>query len=274
MRLDPEAERWGFRLATHDVLPSTNAAALRHSLEHAGDVRPLWIVAREQTQGRGRRGNTWTSPRGNLYATLLLHDPAPPPHAPELSFVAALAVVDAIAGRAPMVADRLALKWPNDVLCGGEKLAGILLEGRMLGETIAVAIGIGVNCMHHPAQTNYPATDLAAAGAQVSADDLFAALSGAMLERLTQWRNGADFAAIRRDWLARAAGLGEPMRVRLPDREISGRYEGLDDSGCLVLRLADDALQTIAAGEVFALAGNAAAEGISHHQQMLADGAE
>jgi BirA family transcriptional regulator, biotin operon repressor / biotin---[acetyl-CoA-carboxylase] ligase len=274
MRLDPEAERAGFRLAAHDVLPSTNAAALRHSFEHAGDVRPLWIVAREQTQGRGRRGNTWASPRGNLYATLLLHDSAPPPHAPELSFVAALAVLDAIAGRAPIVADRLALKWPNDVLCGGEKLAGILLEGRMLGETIAVAIGIGVNCMHHPAQTNYPATDLAAAGAEISADDLFTALSGAMLERLTQWRRGVGFAAIRRDWLARAAGLGELMRVRLPDREISGRYEGLDDSGCLVLRLADGALQTIAAGEVFALAGDAAAERASHNKQMLADGAE
>jgi BirA family transcriptional regulator, biotin operon repressor / biotin---[acetyl-CoA-carboxylase] ligase len=272
MRLDPEAERLGFRLATHDVLPSTNAAALRHSLEHAGNVRPLWIVAREQTRGRGRRGNTWASPRGNLYATLLLHDAAPPPHAPELSFVAALAVVDAIGDRAPRVAERLALKWPNDVLCGGEKLAGILLEGRMLGETIAVAIGIGVNCMHHPAQASYPATDLAAAGAEVSADDLFSALSGAMLGRLAQWRRGAGFAAIRHDWLARAAGLGEPMRVRLPDREISGRCEGLDEGGCLLLRRADGSLQTITAGEVFALAGDGGCA--SHYEQILVDGTE
>jgi BirA family transcriptional regulator, biotin operon repressor / biotin---[acetyl-CoA-carboxylase] ligase len=272
MRLDPEAGRLGFRVATHDVLPSTNAEALRHAVEHAGDAWPLWIVAREQTQGRGRRGNTWVSPRGNLYATLLLHDPAPPPQAPELSFVAALAVLDATADRAPMVARRLALKWPNDVLCGGAKLAGILLEGRMLGEKIAVAIGIGVNCMHHPAQTSYPATDLAAAGAQVSADELFAALSGAMLRRLTQWRGGAGFAAIRRDWLSRAAGIGEPIRVRLPDCELFGRCEGLDDSGCLLLRRADGTLQSIAAGEVFAFAGYAARG--SHHQQILADGAE
>jgi BirA family transcriptional regulator, biotin operon repressor / biotin---[acetyl-CoA-carboxylase] ligase len=272
MRLDPKAEGLGFRLATYDVLPSTNAAALRHVLEHQDDTRPLWIVAGEQTEGRGRRGNTWASPRGNLYATLLLNGPAPPPQAPELSFVAALAAHDAIVDRAPVVARRLALKWPNDVLCGGAKLAGILLEGCMLGGKVAVAIGIGVNCMHHPAQTSYLATDLAAAGAQVSADELFAALSGAMLRRLTQWRAGAGFAAIRRDWLSCAAGVGEPMRVRLPDRELFGRCEGLDDGGCLVLRLADGTLQTIAAGEVFAFAGDA--ERASHHQQIAADGAE
>ncbi len=272
MRLDPEADAAGFRLATHDVLPSTNAAALRHAAEHAGDARPLWIVARAQTQGRGRRGHPWVSPRGNLHATLLLGDPAPPSRAPELSFVAALAVYDALADRAPIVARRLALKWPNDVLCGGEKLAGILLEGCMLGQKIAVAIGIGVNCRHHPAPTSYPATDLAAGGANVSADELFTALSAAMLRRLGQWRSGAGFAAIRRDWLLRAAGIGEPMRVRLPDREILGRCEGLDDSGCLLLRRADGALQTIAAGEVFALAGDAARD--SHHQRILADGAD
>ncbi len=272
MRLDPEAGRLGFRVATHDVLPSTNVEALRHAVEHADDARPLWIVAREQTQGRGRRGNTWVSPRGNLYATLLLHDPALPPHAPQLSFVAALAVLDAIADRAPMVAQRLALKWPNDVLCGREKLAGILLEGRMLGEKITVAIGIGVNCMHHPAQTGYPATDLAAAGAPVSAGELFTALSGAMLRRLEQWRSGAGFADIRRNWLARAAGIGKPIRVRLPDREISGRCEGLDDSGCLLLRRADGTLQTIAAGEVFTLADDP--ERASHPDQIACDGAE
>lgn len=274
MRLDPEAAAAGFRLATQDVLPSTNALALRHAFEYEDDPRPLWIVAREQTQGRGRRGSTWASPRGNLYATLLLKNPAPSARAPELSFVAALAVADAIAERAPIVARRLALKWPNDVLCGGEKLAGILLEGRTLGEKIAVAVGIGVNCVSHPAHTSYPATDLAAAGAQVSADAVFTALSATMLRRLAQWQSGAGFAAIRRDWLARAAGVGEVMRVRLPDRELSGCCEGLDDSGCLVLRLADGTLQTIAAGEVFALGGRAAAARSSHQQQIMADGAE
>lgn len=271
MRLDPEAAAAGFRLATHKVLPSTNAAALQHAVAHHVDAQPLWIVAREQSEGRGRRGNGWISPPGNLYATLLLIESAPR-RAAELSFVAALAVHDAIHDRAPALGDRLALKWPNDVLCRGKKLAGILLEGRLLGEEIAVAIGIGVNCLHHPSHTTYPATDLMAAGAQVGAEALFAALSAAMLRRLAQWRSGTGFAAVRADWLARAAGIGETMRVRLPDRELFGRGEGLDASGCLLLRLADGALQTIAAGEVFPLTGSVK-PGL-HHTQTAADGAE
>ena len=272
MRLDPEAAAAGFRLATHAVLPSTNAAALDYAVGDVGDAQPLWIVAREQTAGRGRRGNQWASPPGNLYASLLLINPAPPRQAPELSFVAALAVYDAIVACAPIFVERVALKWPNDVLCDGKKVAGILLEGRMLGEKIAVAIGIGVNCLHHPSHMTYPATDLAAAGAQVGAGGLFMALSGAMLRRLAQWRGGAGFSTIRAGWLARAAGIGETMRVRLPERELVGRGEGLDDNGCLLLRLADGSLQTIAAGEVFPLTG-AGDRGL-HQKQMAADGAE
>jgi BirA family biotin operon repressor/biotin-[acetyl-CoA-carboxylase] ligase len=272
MRLDPEAAAAGFRLATHEVLPSTNAAALDYAAEHGGNTQPLWIVAREQTAGRGRRGNAWISLPGNLYATLLLIDPAPPRGAPELSFVAALAVRDALVDRAPALAQRIELKWPNDVLCDGKKLAGILLEGRMLREKIAVAIGIGVNCRHHPSNTTFPATDLAAAGAQVGAEELFAVLSAAMVRRLAQWRRAAGFSAVRADWLACAAGIGETMRVRLPERELVGRGEGLDDNGCLLLRLADGCLQTIAAGEVFPLTG--AGEHGVHHKQMAADGAE
>lgn len=272
MRLDPEAAAAGFRLATHDVLPSTNAAALHHAAEHHRDTQPLWIVAREQTAGRGRRGNAWISPPGNLYATLLLADPALPRRAPELSFVAALAVRDAIVDRAPALAKGIALKWPNDVLCDGKKLAGILLEGRMLGEKIGVAIGIGVNCLHHPSNTIYPATDLAAAGAPAGAEELFTLLSAAMVRRLAQWRRAAGFSAVRADWLAHAVGIGETMRVRLPERELVGRGEGLDDSGCLLLRLADGSLQTIAAGEVFPLTGEA--EHGLQHKQMAANGAE
>jgi len=142
----------------------------------------------------------------------------------------------------------------------------------MRGEKIAVAIGIGVNCLHHPPHTSFPATDLAAEGAQASADELFTALSAAMLRRLAQWRSGAGFSAVRADWLAYAAGIGEAMRVRLPERELVGRGEGLDDNGRLLLRLADGSLQTVAAGEVFPLTGEV--EHGLHHKQMAADGAE
>ena len=149
------------------------------------------------------------------------------------------------------------MKWPNDILCGGAKLAGILIEGERPARELAVAIGIGVNCRHHPAQTNYPATDLRAAGADISAESLFAALSATMAQRIGQWRRGAGFDGIRADWIARAASMGD-MRVRLPGSEILGRGEGLDERGRLLLRLADGSLQPIAAGDVFPVAGAAA----------------
>lgn len=253
MRLSSAAVAAGHRLIAHDTLASTNSEALM--LARGGERGPLWMVAAQQTAGRGRRGNEWISPPGNLYTTLLLTDPAPPECAPELSFVAALALHDAIVACAPALRPVLALKWPNDVLCGGKKLAGILIEGERTADALAVAIGIGVNCRNHPAQTGYPVTDLKAAGADIAAENVFAALSGAMPQRLSQWRRGAGFGGVRADWIARAAGIGGEMRAKLPDREISGRGEGLDERGRLLLRLADGSLQAIAAGEVFPVAG-------------------
>ena len=253
MRLDPAAA--GFRLSAHNTLPSTNTEAL--ALARRGENGPLWVTARQQTAGRGRRGNAWISTPGNLYATLLLRDPAAPENAPQLSFVTALAVYDAIADRAASLREKIALKWPNDVLCGGRKLAGILIESENVEARLAVAIGIGVNCLHHPADTAYSATDLATAGAAISAEDLFGALSGAMVRRFAQWHRGAGFQSIRADWLDRAAGLGGEMRVRLPkNREFVGRAEALDERGRLLLRLTDGTLETITAGDVFPVAAS------------------
>ena len=180
----------------------------------------------------------------------MLTAPGPVQHWPKLSFVAALAIHDAIVEVAATLQPRLAIKWPNDLLLAGAKLAGILIEGGEGGEEGAVAVGIGVNCASHPANTEYPATDLAAAGAPLSPEMLFGALSGKMLERLAQWNGGKGFSSIRADWLARAAGLGEDVRVRLADREIMGRFEALDQGGALVLRLPDGNVTTVAAGDV------------------------
>jgi BirA family biotin operon repressor/biotin-[acetyl-CoA-carboxylase] ligase len=255
MQLEPEAAAAGCCLFAHDTLSSTNTEAL--ALARRGETGPLWVTAREQTAGRGRRGNAWISTPGNLYATLLLCDPAAPENAPQLSFVAALAVHDAIVDCAAALREKLALKWPNDILCGGAKLAGILIEGETIATRLAVALGIGVNCMHHPLDTAYPATDLATAGAAVAAEDLFFALSGAMARRLARWQRGEGFQSIRADWLERAAGIGGEMRVRLPkNREFVGRAEALDDRGQLLLRLADGTLQTITAGDVFPVAAS------------------
>jgi BirA family biotin operon repressor/biotin-[acetyl-CoA-carboxylase] ligase len=244
-----ESRSVGKRAVVLDVVDSTNAEALRRA--GAGERGPLWIVATEQSAGRGRRGRAWISPAGNLHATLMLTDPSQPAAAPQLGFVASLALHDAVAAAAPPLASRLALKWPNDLLCEGRKVAGILIEGE--GDPVAVAVGIGVNCRHHPDATEFPATDLAAAGVDVSAVALFDDLAAAVQVRLGQWNRGAGFAAIRTAWLARAAGIGEPVRVRLSGRETAGRFETIDDSGRLMLRTAAGSVEAIAAGDVFPL---------------------
>jgi len=234
-----------------DFADSTNAEALRRA--RAGERGPLWVVAKEQSAGRGRRGMPWVSPAGNLHATLVLTDPAPPPVAPQLGFVASLALHDAAITAAPALGPRLALKWPNDLLCAGRKVAGILIEGE--GDPVTVAVGIGVNCRHHPDATEFPATDFSAEGAGVSAAALFDHLALAMQARLTQWNRGSGFAGVRAAWLARALGLGQPIRVRLAERETTGRFETIDDSGRLMMITPKGEVEAVAAGDVFPLIG-------------------
>jgi BirA family biotin operon repressor/biotin-[acetyl-CoA-carboxylase] ligase len=248
MRLDPRASAAGVRLKSHELLPSTNTEAL--TLARAGERGPLWVTADRQSGGRGRRGRTWTSEAGNLFASLLLTDPASAEHWHELSFVAALAIHDAVAEVAPALRQQLAIKWPNDLLLGGAKFAGILTEAEGEG---AVVVGIGVNCASHPSDTEYPATDLATAGVIVSPETLFAALSVKMLGRLAQWNQGEHFATIRTDWLSRAAGIGGNITIRLPEREIAGRFETIDEVGRLVLVDPDGNRHAIAAGDVVKL---------------------
>ena len=237
----------GARHKHYETLGSTNAEAL--ALSRAGERGPLWITAASQTAGRGRRGSAWVSKPGNLYASLLLTEPSVPAQAPQLSFVAALALHDAVAACAPSLGPALKVKWPNDLLLGGAKLAGILIEGEN-APVLTVVIGIGVNCAHHPDDTPFPATDLAAARVLVTPEQTFAALTEAMHRRLAQWARGEGFAAIRADWLKRAAGLGQDVRVRLPEREFSGLFQGLDDAGRLLVAQGGT-VTPVTAGEVF-----------------------
>jgi BirA family biotin operon repressor/biotin-[acetyl-CoA-carboxylase] ligase len=252
MELDPAAGAAGVRLIVHDSVGSTNAEALLQA--RLGERGPLWVTAAEQTAGRGRRGRPFVSERGNLYASLLLTDPSPADRAAELSFVAALALHDAVCELAATPASRIRFKWPNDLICDGAKFAGILVEGESAsGRPLAAVVGIGVNCAHHPAGMAYPATDLAAAGVAASPENLFRSLSRTMLLRLAEWDRGRGFAAIRSAWLARAMGLGDVIRVSLPDRELQGRFETLDDAGRLLLRQQNGALEAITAGDIFPL---------------------
>jgi BirA family biotin operon repressor/biotin-[acetyl-CoA-carboxylase] ligase len=236
-----------FRFAHFVELGSTNDEAMARA--RAGDPGHLWISAERQTSGRGRQSRPWSSPSGNLYASLLLIDPSPPALAPQLGFVAGVALIDALRTVTPDVP--VALKWPNDVLSTGAKLAGILLEGTSLPSGgFACVIGCGVNCAAHPDNLSYAATDLAERGAMVGAGALLAALSASFATWLDIWSAGGNFAAIREAWLARAAGLGGPVRARLPRGEIEGIFETIDETGRLVLH-GPNGRVTIDAGDVF-----------------------
>jgi BirA family transcriptional regulator, biotin operon repressor / biotin---[acetyl-CoA-carboxylase] ligase len=246
MKLGAGAQAAGFRHLHLDIASSTNVEALARGQEDR-----LWVTAREQSAGRGRRGRTWSSPPGNLYASLVLADPAEPRRAADLCFVAALAVSDAVYAVAPRAAAAMALKWPNDVLIDGAKLAGILVEGAHAGDHFSAVIGCGVNIASHPAGTPYPATHLAATDAVANVDIFFAALSDAFAKRLELWQRGAGFAAIRKAWLARAAGIGRHIVVRLPSGDIEGVFETLDSEGALILLEDCGRRRPVSAGEIF-----------------------
>ena len=206
-----------------------------------------WVRADTQTGGRGRRGRTWVSVPGNLFVSVLTRPQPGEEPAQQLSFVAAVALARALDRW--VAPDRLTLKWPNDVLLDGVKVAGILLESGA-GATI---VGIGVNLAGHPTVTERPATSLPAAGiAAPPAADVAEALAAAFAEVRVTWRDHG-FAPVRAGWLARAAGLGNRLEARLGTETVAGVFTGLGPDGALLLTLSDASVRAIHAGEVFAL---------------------
>ncbi len=238
----------GYALKSFDVIDSTNEEAKRLAI--AGAAGPIWISAGSQTAGRGRRGRNWQSPTGNLAATLMLRPGKPAAACAQLSFVAAVAARDALAELAP--GSDLQVKWPNDVLAGGRKIAGILLESASQGDAHPawLAIGVGMNLAAHPEDTEFPATSLSALGVPPpKPDDALLQLAANFAKWYEVWRNDG-FIAIRDAWLARAAGLHGRIRARLAHEEASGVFEGIDESGALLLRTGGD-VRSIPAAEVF-----------------------
>jgi BirA family biotin operon repressor/biotin-[acetyl-CoA-carboxylase] ligase len=238
----------GYALKEFDEIDSTNEEARR--LAAGGERGPVWITARHQTAGRGRRGRRWETPNGNLAATLLLDPGRPARDCAQLSFVSALAAYDAIATFTPD-AD-IKVKWPNDVLVNGRKIAGILLESAGHGdEPSYLAIGIGMNLNFHPLDTEFPATSLHELGISASLPrHALLELARSFAKWYNLWRRDG-FGPIRDAWLARAAGLGTRIRARLSNEETAGVFEGIDETGALLLRETQDRVRVIAAGEVF-----------------------
>jgi BirA family biotin operon repressor/biotin-[acetyl-CoA-carboxylase] ligase len=233
-----------------ESLDSTNEEALRQLTAGAQD--PLWIVAEEQTKGRGRGGRHWESPKGNLYASLLLRLNVSATVATQLSFVAALAAHDAIstALAAAQISD-LRLKWPNDVMLNGAKIAGILIESLAApdGKALAVIIGIGINVSVVPA---IPTRSAGALGREPAAcTRVFETLRNAAAARLDCWDEGRGFPAIREAWLVLAHAPGEPISVNLDGASIRGKFHGVGEGGALELETAPGVVITVNAGDIY-----------------------
>lgn len=208
----------------------------------------VWLRADRQLSGRGRLGRDWASPAGNLYASTIVTLRADDPPAPSLALVAAVALEEAVVAVLPEAARRrLSIKWPNDLLLGGAKVSGILLERA----GAHVVIGMGVNLAHHPDLPDRATTSLHAEGASVDLAEFNARLADLFAAWLTIWRSEGLGPVIAR-WTERAHPVGTPLRVRLPEGgEQAGAFDGLDARGALRLRLDDGETRVIHAGDVF-----------------------
>lgn len=247
----PRLEVPGFHLEHAIEIGSTSAAL--HERARAGEGRNLWLVADVQTGGRGRNQRSWSSPAGNLYASLLLQDPAPAGRLPELSFVLALALRDAVLAAASLHEDAtLQLKWPNDLMLEGQKTAGLLLEGGQSRGVGFVVAGFGVNIISHPEGTAHKATHLGAGAYVLDRNSLFSALTDRVAFRLAQWNRGQGFPVLRDEWLARAYGRGSLMRVSTLSETFEGIFETVDSVGHLVVGTSRGP-RVVSAGDVFVL---------------------
>jgi len=231
------------------------------------DPGDVWFASLQQTAGRGRRGRTWESPPGNLAASLLIKPDVDPATAATLGFVAGVALNRALGVLLPAAcmrvgidgADggqngdrvRIALKWPNDVLADGAKLAGILLEASKADDgRQAIVIGFGVNIVAAPVGLPYPATCVRDLGAAFTAEDVFERLGDSWLECIRVWRNGNGMADILEEWRDRAAGLGAPVAVNQNGDVVRGIFETVDSAGRLIVRQDNGRRITITAGDV------------------------
>jgi len=235
-----------------ETIDSTNTEAHRRAL--AGERGPLWIRADRQEAGRGRSGRAWASPAGNLSATYLFVHDGPSNRLHQLSFVAGLALFDAVHAACPgLDSDELPLqlKWPNDLLIGAAKVAGILVESSQYGGMTLVIIGCGVNIEVTPPVTDRPVTRLADHAPAPTPGELLGHLVRELDRRLDEWASGRGFDAIRTAWAARAHPTGTALTINAgPRGRLAGRYAGLAPSGALKLDLEDGNVIDVDHGDV------------------------
>lgn len=241
-----ENDRTQATLIRLESVGSTNEEAFRRFT--AGETAPFFVTASDQTAGRGRSGRNWDSPKGNLYLSCLLENPALAEKLPQLGFVAGVALVDALV--ASVQSKCFHLKWPNDILVDGAKLAGILLETRQQKGTQTVVIGWGVNINSFPRDLPYHAIGLRSISASVSEGVLRQQLIKAFMQRLHQWNGGKNFSDIREAWLQFSLPPGTPLMIRPSASEtVQGIFETIDEDGALLLKTSSGT-KRILAGDV------------------------
>lgn len=237
----------GYALVALDQTDSTNEDAKRRA-EDSGGGLVVWAL--EQKAGKGRRGRGWISPPGNLYVSILLRPDRPLGEVAGLGFAAAIAIRESLVAWG---ARDVALKWPNDVLTNGRKIAGVLLESRAKGNGKVpdwVVIGTGVNLASHPAGTDYPATSLAAEG--LSPPDPARALE-TYVAAFARWRDrwlDGGLVRVLETYRRYLRGVGAPVSVRIEGETVRGVFDAIEDDGALALRLADGPIRRITAGDV------------------------
>lgn len=227
-----------------EAIDSTNDHA--KLLARDGAAEGTIVHAARQTAGRGRQGNTWESAEGNLFMSLILRPQLPAPLVGQLSFLVAVALAETVRDILP--AAPVALKWPNDVLLAGRKMAGILLETEASGHRPAwVVAGIGVNVKSAPEN----AASLAGYGAEITAAEVMQKLAAKIMALYALWKD-KGFAPVRAAWMQQAAYLNEDINVRLPNETFRARFLGIDEDGALLAETPDGQRRHIASGEVFA----------------------
>ena len=236
-----------WRLQVYEALGSTSD--LCRALAIAGEPGPLAILARRQTQGRGTQGRRWVSPAGNLFLSALLRSREQARDVGQWSLLAGVAVAEALLPLLPDPA-ALRLKWPNDLLLGGAKLAGILVESgaKACGALDWLVIGVGVNVLTAPDLPDRSTAALAQVATPPAVDDL----ARRVLARLSHWRQVRlleGFAPVRAAWLDHAPALGTPLTLRLGRRSVGGSFAGLGRDGSLLLATGGR-VHAFAAGEI------------------------
>lgn len=241
-----------YNLIELDLVKSTNLTAKEFASKGEESIPDGTIIwAREQSDGRGRRGKYWSSPKGNLYTSLILRPEIILSESAQLSFVAALSIYDALGNLGPP-GHQVHCKWPNDILLNEKKVSGILLEseGALANKPADwIILGIGLNIESYPQDTSFPSTSLHSEGWNTSVEEVLMAFSRSFLSWSNTWLE-SGFSSIRQNWLWRSIGIGTMIKVELDNKILEGVFEDIADDGALILNQ-NGKTRRVTAGDLF-----------------------